>query len=157
LLETSKRVAPDRPVIIMTAYSAVDSAIDSIRRGAYHYLTKPFKVDELALFLSRALDEAHLRREATSLRRAFHDRFSQLIGEMHDVRELIDRVADATVPVLLLGETGTGKGLIARTIHAEGTRARASFVTINCAAMPEHLLESELFGHVKGAFTGATA
>ncbi len=162
LLAISQRTDPRRPVIVMTAYSAIDSAIDSIRQGAYHYLTKPFKVDELAIFLSRALDEVHLRRETAALKRTLKERFAipNLVAEsaaMQEVRELALRVASTRAPVLLLGETGTGKGLIARAIHAEGDRATAPFVTLNCAAVPEHLMESELFGHVKGAFTTATA
>jgi two-component system, NtrC family, response regulator HydG len=162
LLTVSRKTNPNRPVIVMTAYSAVDTAIESIRQGAYHYMTKPFKVDELVLFLEKALDEAKLRREAIALRRALRDRFGleNLIGTsaaMREVCDLVERVADATAPVLLLGETGTGKGLVARAIHAQGRRAEAAFVAINCAALPENLLESELFGHVKGAFTGATA
>jgi two-component system response regulator HydG len=161
LLELSRRAVPDRPVIVMTAYSAVDTAIESIRQGAYHYLTKPFKVDELALFLDRALDDARLRRETIVLRRALRAEFSitNVIGRSPSMRELCDlasRVADATTPVLIVGETGTGKGLFARAIHGAGPRASAAFVTVNCAAMPENLLESELFGHTKGAFTGAT-
>jgi two-component system response regulator HydG len=161
LLEVSKRAAPNRPVIIVTAYSAVDSAIESIRRGAYHYLTKPFKMDELALFLERALDEARLRREAASLRRSLREQFPPegLVGEspaMRAVFEVVERVAETSVPVLVTGETGTGKGVLARALHALG-RPGSPFVTVNCAALPETLLESELFGHVKGAFTGATA
>ncbi|HVU00312.1 MAG TPA: sigma-54 dependent transcriptional regulator [Polyangiaceae bacterium] len=161
LLDVSKRQDPGRPVIVMTAFSAVDSAIDSIRRGAYHYLTKPFKVDELALFLERALDELKLRRETVSLRRALKERFSvsAFVAEseaMRAVSDLVHRVADTAVPVLVVGETGTGKGLVARALHSNGARAGAPFVTVNCATLPEHLLESELFGHTRGAFTGAT-
>ena len=161
LLELSRRTAPERPVIVMTAYSAVDTAVESIRQGAYHYLTKPFKVDELALFLDRALEDARLRRETVVLRRALRDQFAiaNVIGRSDAMRELCDlasRVADATTPVLIVGETGTGKGLIARAVHGGGPRANGPFVTVNCAAVPENLLESELFGHTKGAFTGAT-
>ncbi len=162
LLSIARRVAPGCPVIVMTAYSAVDSAVESIRRGAYHYLTKPFKVDELALFLERALDESRLRRETRALRKTLKERFAigSLVGRsgaMRDVCDLVVRVADANVPVLVLGETGTGKGIVARAIHAEGPRAAMPLVTVNCAALPEALLESELFGHMKGAFTGATS
>ena len=162
LLSIARKVAPECPVIVMTAYSAIDSAIESIRRGAYHYLTKPFKMDELALFLDRAIDESRLRREAVALRRTLKERFSiaNIVGRssaMRDVFDMIERVADASAPVLLVGETGTGKGLVARAIHAHGDRASAQFITVNCAALPENLLESELFGHAKGAFTGATS
>jgi two-component system, NtrC family, response regulator HydG len=160
LVALSRKLAPGRPVIVMTAFSAVDTAIESIRQGAYHYLTKPFGVDELALFLGRALAEASLRREADTLRRAFHDGASltNVIGQSSAVRlvkGLVMRVADASTPVLLVGETGTGKGLLAHALHQHGRRSTRAFVTLNCAAVPEQLLESELFGHVRGAFSGA--
>jgi two-component system response regulator HydG len=162
LLAIAKKATPDMPVIVMTAYGAIDSAVACVRQGAYHYLTKPFKVDELALFLERALDEVRVRREAAQLRKTLETRYSfdALVGKsaaMAEVFDLAERVADSVSPLLLVGETGTGKSLLAKALHARSSRAAGPFVTINCAAVPENLLESELFGHVKGAFTGATA
>ena len=162
LLAASRRLDPDRPVIVMTAYSAIDTAVESIRQGAYHYLTKPFKQEELAIFLGRALEELRIRREATTLKTALRTRFSSsnLLGQsaaMRAVRERIRRLADAPAPALVLGETGTGKGVVARALHADGRRSEGPFVSVNCAALPEALLESELFGHLRGAFTGAVA
>ena len=160
LLSLSRSLAPERPVLIMTAFSAIDTAVESIRQGAYHYLTKPFKAEELVLFLRRALDESHIRREAAALRRTLRERFAmeRILGSsaaMRNVREIVARVASVPVPVLILGETGTGKSLVAQAIHAESQRAGNPLIVVNCAALPETLLESELFGYVKGAFTGA--
>jgi two-component system response regulator HydG len=160
LLAKSRAAAPESPVIVMTAFSEVATAVESIRRGAYHYLTKPFQIAELSLFLRRALDEAALRSEARTLRTALGSSLKGLIGESSSMRalfELVRRAADSSAPVLLLGETGTGKGLVARALHAESHRAEGRFVVVNCAAIPEALLESELFGHVRGAFTGASS
>ena len=149
-----------RPVIMMTAYGSIDGALESVRRGAAHYLTKPFKMEEVALWLERAFTDRGLRRENEQLRRAVEERFAfhNLIGKspvMLQLYDLLERVSATSSPVLVSGESGTGKELVARALHHGGPRARAPFVAVNCAAISDNLLESELFGHARGAFTGA--
>jgi len=158
LLDVIRAAAPQTQVIVMTAFGAVDSAVEAIRKGAYHYLTKPFKLDELAIFVRRAIAERALRRETATLRKLVgaHGDLVVHSAAMQRVLGIVERIATANVPVLITGETGTGKGALARAIHNASSRAARPFITINCAALPEQLLESELFGHVKGAFTGAT-
>jgi two-component system response regulator HydG len=159
LLDAAHRIDTDLPVVVMTAFGGIDSAIQSIQRGAYHYVTKPFKLDVVRVLLDRACHEHDLHCENQRLRRAVDDSFADMIGKsqpMQALFALLERVAQVSSPALVLGETGTGKELVARALHHTGPRAAGAFVAINCAALPEALLESELFGHTRGAFTGAT-
>ncbi len=151
---------PSRPVLIMTAYGSIDGALEAVRRGAADYLTKPFKMEEVALALERALATQGLRRENERLRKAVEERlgFRSLVGKsavMLQLYDLLERVSASSAPVIITGESGTGKELVAKALHHGSARAEGPFVAVNCAALSAALLESELFGHVKGAFTGA--
>jgi DNA-binding NtrC family response regulator len=157
LLQEVRSRRPEVNVIIITAFGAIDSAIALVKAGAYDYLTKPFSTDELLLALERALEESRLRREVARLSEMATSLIPGFVGAsraMQEVYELIHRAATAQFPVLITGESGTGKELVARAVH-QLSRRQGRFVAVNCAALPENLLESELFGHEKGAFTGA--
>ena len=160
VLKRFREFSPDTPIILLTAFGTIESAIKAIKSGAYDYISKPFKKDEVLLTIHRALDQRRLLNENMRYRQEFLDRyqFSNIIGSsqaMIEVYKLVARVASGRSTVLLQGESGTGKELIARAIHYNGPRVNAPFVAVNCAALTESLLESELFGHEKGAFTGA--
>ncbi len=161
LLEEIKKIDQDTDVIVMTAYASIDNAVDAMRKGAYDYIVKPFQNDDLLLSIKRVFEKRRLAEENRYLRAELSKKygFHNIIGSspaMQNLFNLIERVADSDATALLIGESGTGKELVARAIHFSGKKKDRNFVAINCSALPDALLESELFGHTKGAFTGAT-
>ena len=160
LLKHIQQHYPDTTVILMTAFGTIDSAVQAMRDGAYDYVTKPIELDRLELLVERALKRQHLLRENRELRNELNRRFSVsgIIGRstaMMHVLQQVEQVAPTNATILILGESGTGKELIAKAIHHHSRRAEARMVSVNCAALPETIVESELFGHERGAFTGA--
>jgi DNA-binding NtrC family response regulator len=157
-----REIRPGTPIVLMTAFGSIDSAVEAMQAGAFDYVTKPFKRDTMLLSLRRAFERRSLEQENRQLRRAV-DRtssFGEMIGASDAMREifaLIRTVADSNSSVLISGESGTGKELVARTLHFAGARRDRPFIPVNCTAFPEGLIESELFGHVRGAFTGAVS
>jgi DNA-binding NtrC family response regulator len=161
ILRLAHEEKPSTSVIMLTAYGSVETAIEALKLGAFDYVTKPFKVDELLITVSRALAYRDALNENATLKRQLDTRyeFNNIIAEspsMKNVCEMIRRVAPTDTTVLIYGHSGTGKELIAKAIHSHSNRKKKNFLPVNCAALPEPLLESEMFGHVKGAFTGAS-
>jgi DNA-binding NtrC family response regulator len=160
ILQKARALNPPSTVIVITAYATIETAVDAMKKGAFDYLEKPFKVEDLRLCVQRALSYNEAISENVYLRKQLKKKyqFNQLIGnspQMQDVFKMIERVADTDSTILILGESGTGKELVAKALHFNSRRQFAPFIPINCSALPENLLESELFGHCKGAFTGA--
>ncbi|MBI4562037.1 MAG: sigma-54-dependent Fis family transcriptional regulator, partial [Candidatus Rokubacteria bacterium] len=162
VLRAVKDLAPDTAVIMITAFSSTETAVEAMKLGAYDYITKPFKLDEIKLVIANALERKRLREENLLLRKQLETQyqFEPIIGKspkMVQVFDTIRKIADSHSTVMITGESGTGKELVAKAIHSASYRRDKPFIPVNCGAIPEGLMESELFGHVKGSFTGAVA
>lgn len=162
VLRSAKEINPEVPVIVITGYATVESAVSAVKEGAFDYLPKPFSFDQLRLSVERALAQLSLREENQNLKEQLEGTygFDNIIGASPALREVLEtvrKVSKSEASILIFGESGTGKELIARSIHANSQRFNKPFVPVDCASLPENLLESELFGHEKGAFTGAHA
>ena len=158
LLEIVRREYSSIPVVLMTAFGSIETAVRAVKEGAFDYISKPFNIDELVAIVRRALTNGTSKQLASDL--DDDERSAGLIGRtpsMLEIYKMIARVSDSRAAVLITGESGTGKELVARAIHNHGTRSTERFVAVNCGALTETLLESELFGHAKGSFTGAIA
>ncbi|MBI4593136.1 MAG: sigma-54-dependent Fis family transcriptional regulator, partial [Candidatus Rokubacteria bacterium] len=162
VLRGARELSPQTVVLVVTAYASTETAVEAMKLGAYDYITKPFKLDEIKLTIEKALERKRLADENLALKRQLRKErgFENFIGKSRRMLEVFDTIrktADGTSTVTITGESGTGKELVAVAIHQESPRRNAPFVSVNCGAIPEGLMESELFGHVKGAFTGAVA
>lgn len=160
VLRSAKETTPEITIIMITAFASHETAIEAMKLGAYDYITKPFKIDEIKLVISKSLERKNLKIENTRLKKELENKygFENIIGSSMSIKQifsLINRVSELKVSVLLTGDSGTGKELVARAIHYSGNRKEGPFIPVNCAAIPETLIESEFFGHAKGAFTGA--
>jgi len=162
VLRAAKEISPDVAVIVITAVASTETAVEAMKLGAYDYITKPFKLDEVSLIVRNALERKRLRDENLYLRKQLETqhRFENIIGKSGRILEVFDtvrKISDSPSTAMITGESGTGKELVARAIHFNSLRRDKPFVSVNCGAIPEGLMESELFGHVRGAFTGAVA
>ncbi len=158
LLKTAQKGDPNLDFIVMTAYGSIDTAVEALKSGAHDYVTKPFKVEEIKIAIGNTIEQRLLKKQNTALKENLATGFESFIGSapgIIEIKRLAAKAAGSDVTVLITGESGTGKEVLARAIHAESRRNSGSFLSLNCAALPETLLESELFGHMKGSFTGA--
>jgi two-component system, NtrC family, response regulator PilR len=160
VLDEARNTLPDTPVVMMTAYASAETAVTAMKKGAYDYISKPFKIEDIQLIVKNALEKRKLSKENRLLKSTLNERYQlvNILGKSEPIQKifsLVEKVAKSKATILITGESGTGKELIAKAIHFNGSRKNYPFVSINCGAMPENLLESELFGHEKGAFTSA--